>query len=521
MNTTRRHRRLFTAVVAGTLGVVAVAGGQQPVPRERAAILLPPRPVEPGDLPKVARGAPDAPSLDGTPVKMAGTAGKAPATGPAWLTGVDPNVKPAAGNVPVKAPNAVRALTPPQPMQEQPSLLTKGIDKFKGVVGLDKPPAEQVAPPPGPNVPMSATAATPFRGTASNGAPVFAGPPAYRWYGWGSVTPGANPFAPTGQYPRASAGWYSITGATPGAFPVPVMNPLRQAPADAPPAYAAAPIPGRAGMPLPTNTISSPLPPAIAPPPPQPQPQPRAMNPVGMPRPDVAPVPPIGSKLDGMTALPAPPAGSKFDPISTSVEPPRAAPPALPQPPVNVPTLAPPPGTRFAAPALQPMALPASPVSSGAPLNVSKPPALPASPAPLPVVGGDDSRWQPSTVAPLQPLPTTGGGTWAPVMTPRGPVQSGTPEPAWQPGATNTRDARPVVRAQAPDAEPQHDPYIRLIHEVCRGRAANVEVRYTGSKKLSVCFEVRGEPEATALVDDISRRPELGPFQIDFCVFVR
>ena len=28
-------------------------------------------------------------------------------------------------------------------------------------------------------------------------APVYAGPPAYRWYGWGSVTPGANPLSRT------------------------------------------------------------------------------------------------------------------------------------------------------------------------------------------------------------------------------------------------------------------------------------------------------------------------------------
>jgi hypothetical protein len=51
---------------------------------------------------------------------------------------------------------------------------------------------------------------------------VYAGPPAYRWYGYGSPTTGANPYAPTGRYPQASDTWFTQTGATPGAFPVPV-----------------------------------------------------------------------------------------------------------------------------------------------------------------------------------------------------------------------------------------------------------------------------------------------------------
>src|SRR5436190_13957 len=73
--------------------------------------------------------------------------------------------------------------------------------------------------------------------TRPNGAPVFAGPPAYRWYGWGTVTPGANQFAPAGQYPRGSANWYVITGATPGAFPVPVSNPVQNLPGTEPPTW--------------------------------------------------------------------------------------------------------------------------------------------------------------------------------------------------------------------------------------------------------------------------------------------
>ena len=60
-----------------------------------------------------------------------------------------------------------------------------------------------------------------------------------------------------------------------------------------------------------------------------------------------------------------------------------------------------------------------------------------------------------------------------------------------------------------------------VIRRVCDGRADGVDVRWTGSKKLTVCFECRTAPEARQLVKDISARPELTPFQIDFCVLVK
>src|SRR5262249_48944571 len=85
------------------------------------------------------------------------------------------------------------------------------------------------------------TAQTPFRSTSPNGQPVYAGPPAYRWYGWGSVTPGAHPYAPPGYSPKPSANWYSIAGATPGAFPVTVAESPRPAMGMEPPEYTGMP----------------------------------------------------------------------------------------------------------------------------------------------------------------------------------------------------------------------------------------------------------------------------------------
>jgi hypothetical protein len=62
-------------------------------------------------------------------------------------------------------------------------------------------------------------------GTPSNAVPTgdfpagATAPPAWKWYGYGAPTPGANPLAPTGMYPGVSGNWYSSTGATPGAVP--------------------------------------------------------------------------------------------------------------------------------------------------------------------------------------------------------------------------------------------------------------------------------------------------------------
>jgi hypothetical protein len=65
------------------------------------------------------------------------------------------------------------------------------------------------------------------------------------------------------------------------------------------------------------------------------------------------------------------------------------------------------------------------------------------------------------------------------------------------------------------------DPIVALINRLCEGRAEGVEVRWTGSKRISVCFECRNAIDAQRLVRDISARPELTPYRIDFCVLVK
>jgi hypothetical protein len=72
----------------------------------------------------------------------------------------------------------------------------------------------------------------------------YTAPPAYRWYGWGTTTPGLNIYAPDGYtYPAGSARWFVHTGATPGAFPAagpPAMT--RVSEGGEPPVYVGQPV---------------------------------------------------------------------------------------------------------------------------------------------------------------------------------------------------------------------------------------------------------------------------------------
>jgi hypothetical protein len=534
-----------------TVGAIAVLGlaasavtfaAAQPPAQERGATFKPPQVIPPGELP-IARGAaddlPSSPYLSTTPVQRSTTPARA-AGGPAWLTGADPNVVPAMGFTPNSGTSNVRTLSPAatptsqltdaSTVPSQPRLL----DRLRGIGSGDKQPTPKALPQ--QVQPEQPTANTPFRGTGANGSPVYAGPPAYRWYGWGTVTPGANPLAPAGQYPKASANWYAITGATPGAFPVQVSNsnPARMPPGTEPPTY---------GLSRSQPGMQPVVPVAVEPRPemqnqPQPAPSPQFIPP-SLERPDPARTnPPTGYKFMPAPApifvppatvpiITAPPIAKPTTvipptlpgPVTTG--PPPIAPPVVPKPdPVStlppmppVPTVVPvPTGEPKKAAVPVPTVPPAEPVK--VPLPSVEPKPLEVSPSPLPTSVTENPReehkWQPNTEQ-TPPPP----GTWRPAP---GTAPLPTQETnSWQ---TGSAQGKPVVaRAQRTDNTP--DPIATLIQRVCQGRAKDVEVRYTGTKKLQVCFEIRGAAEAQKLVGDISKRPELTAYQIDFCVLVK
>jgi hypothetical protein len=207
-----------------TLGATAVfgVGRADPLPPP-AARLLPPQPAEP--TPEARGLAPDFRPDDRVP---APSIRPVPVTGKRsnFFDGLTTSTPPAVawpGGPPQPARPTAPAVVPTSTAPPPKSFVDRTWDGVKGIVGVGSnpaPPTQPVLVQPGQQV-----------------AHVMAGPPAYRWYGWGTTTPGGNPFAPAGASPRGTATWYAQTGATPGAFPVPVVNPFRPLPGSEPPVY--------------------------------------------------------------------------------------------------------------------------------------------------------------------------------------------------------------------------------------------------------------------------------------------
>ncbi len=175
----------------------ACAAGSVVLAQEPAARLLPVRAVD----------APPAPVVRAAPPSL-GSQFQAPASVPApGITRPQPQ--------PQYQPPPTQPPVPPQP------------SLWGGVKSMFESKPTPSAPPPATQ-PSSLTGGYRPPDPLSPAKPpqgVYAGTPAYRWYGYGTPTAGANPFAPEGRYPLASDTWFTQTGATPGAFPVPVGGP--------------------------------------------------------------------------------------------------------------------------------------------------------------------------------------------------------------------------------------------------------------------------------------------------------
>ncbi|MFO0799144.1 MAG: hypothetical protein U0804_16875 [Gemmataceae bacterium] len=496
--------------VASAVSAAAAADGP------RAAALLPPRVGDAPPAAVVARGAIDDDLLATTPVVRKGSTPRsltpptaAKAAPDHWLTGVDPNLITAAATTPAKGVTPAKLTLDPRPVSALPPAaspkltappplfkagevnpLAKGAEAFKGFAMQDGSAALSLggSPPADARSPHD-----PHLGKAPNGAPVLAGPPAWRWYGYGSVTPGANAYAPSGQYPRASANWYSVTKATPGAFPVPVVNPYRTGPGTEPPSYAGiAPTPTRPTF-TPMLTDNT-LPPPVLNPAPLPPPK-LGLSPTAEP---VAAAP-----------LPLPTMPSMTAPARVSVSPPPFTPIPLPPPPaVRAPE---PVASRPATPPILPplSVMPATPAPALVPpvptvSPVSAPAVAPAlAPVSAPAAADDDVRWKSNPTHRTSPPP----GTWV------------------QPGdrlRSADEPRRPIARGQIGDeVQEPADPVETVVQAVCRGRATGIDVRHTGPLHVTVCFEARSQTDATALVRDLSARPELARYDVNFCVLVK
>ena len=464
---------------------VAVAPAQAPrsaTAPQRRAILLPPVPLPPSELPRVARAAAEELSDEPAMTPVVRPTNRTTSSGPAWLNGTtsDPNIRPA-GGVGVYRPGTILQVAGSSRPKEEPSVLAKGFDKLKGAFSngsktdrSDRSPEKM----PAGVAAVTPTANTAFRGTTATGAPVYAGPPAYRWYGWGSVTPGANPYAQTGQYPPASANWYSITGATPGAFPVPVTNPLPAGTGTEPPAYVAVPNQRIA----PATSTFTPERPA-----------------------------PLSFRSDAAMRVPPPPVDlASLEPPAETRTTPTPTISVLPEVPVNPAPVSTPMVTQAEPPIRPVMSLPPLPEQPEV-RRAETIPALPTTrPEPLPVsVTEETSNWQrkSETVAP---------GDWGPAgakpAPAKAPAEIKTPD--WQQPGMSFRGSQPIARGQIDDTRP--DPVVELIRRLCNGRAERVEASWTTSKRLTVKFVGPTASDVRRLADEIGARPEFAGIQIDF-----
>lgn len=231
----------------------ATAGDTVPAaPSARSARLLAPQLPTANDWPPIARAQADPlPPLGMTPVRKAvppptvnsGTATAAPS----WLNGTAPTdtILLATASLPASTNSAVRAANADSRRADTSAKTHDSSARWFAASA-----ARQTSTSAEANNPPQVS--TPFRATTPTGATIYAGPPAYRWYGYGAATPPAFLFHNQGQYPRASADWYHITGATPGAFPVPIpAPPLTGSPASIAVPNASVPTP----TPVPTPSL--------------------------------------------------------------------------------------------------------------------------------------------------------------------------------------------------------------------------------------------------------------------------
>ncbi len=269
MNRTHTISSFLPRLAVGVSGALAFASlpalGQN---RDPAATLLPARPAP---APLVVRGAtPDStlPSFTGDFVPSVPATGSKTSWAGAKIGVLKDSVfgKPGAPD-PKAAASDSRLLAPP------------ATNPLFG--GSAQAPPQPQAPPPG----------------------TYASPPAYRWYGWGGTTPGANPHSPTGVYPQGSANWYAQSGATPGAFPITPGFQSAEALSMEAPAYA-----GKVAsdppfvVPIPTRMPG--------------EPKPRFISGLPIPEPRIVARTPIGFAPPAMPEMPATPSVPSGAPVA-------------------------------------------------------------------------------------------------------------------------------------------------------------------------------------------------------------
>ena len=362
----------------------------------------------------------------------------------------------------------VRAATPgPEAPAPKPTAAPPAPEKRKGLMEsmfAPKAPAQPSAPAPTgeekqwwptpeeKQLMAKQAGARPTYAQPNGANGVYAGTPAYRWYGYGGPTPGANPNAPNGLYPKGSANWYSQTGATPGAFPLPTST-VQRAPSYEPPTFIHQPAQdsmAMQGQRVVANNVER------TEPTPETQPQRRT---------EFAAPATVATSTPQMPQMPLMPMGAG-QPLATSAR--QDAPRRTDDTVWSSSTTRQPQQAPIASSNTPPLTLVES---------QSKPVAAPAVP---------DTTWGPSRVPVIA----------EPSRTPTTPPQ-----------VTMSRGQAPLD--ETPDLG-------KLIRQVSFGRAEKVLVSVTGKNSLHVNLSVTQETDARDVAALISRLPELKEYAITF-----
>jgi hypothetical protein len=464
------------------IGTVSVLGAD-PVPHgfsspspARSARLLIPQPYDFPETQVIRAQADSPPPLGMTPVRRSLAAYSSPApsqpASPAWLRGVaEPeSIVPAAASLPSASPT-------PRSTLDTPSRRTHWDNISLPIVRLfSTTPPTPVSSTPAATTTHFPHAQTPFRGTNAQGATIYAGPPAYRWYGYGATTPPAFLIQSQGQYPRASADWYHITGATAGAFPVPVLAPPTTT-VEAPSPSVTSP---QSVTPPPASMGNAPTTPGVLPPPIRPTPavlQQSNAAPLTRNTEHVMPQSVISPPAPDPRALPTP--ISPLHPSSVHVSP------------ATVSTPAPHEANR-----LQPAIFPTLPPSS--PLDSYHPPLGPASPVPTP----EHSPWKPAA-------PRSGREAF-----PSSSLSNS------EPVRRDISGSFPVI-ARGQLGETPVDFTTLLLEQITAGQARHLQVRWISPTHLEIAWESSHPTDAERLVRLISAHPDLAPFHLDFRITIQ
>jgi hypothetical protein len=346
------------------------------------------------------------------------------------------------------------------------------------------------------------------KGLPNRGSPrVYAAPPAYRWYGWGTTTPGQNVYSPDGQsYPNGSARWFVRTGATPGAFPMVGPTAMtRLAGGAEPPHYVGAPsaplnhtYPG-------TNVVGevteSETPAKTVTPPPALVTTPKPTLPVVSVIPTTNPLSPeapasepVWRESSGVVpTVPVAPTPT----VGRSEAPNRPTPPAEPQPawqPARVPSV-----SVEVHPAPKVTLIPTA-ATEVEPTNPKRLPFAPQAETPAIPLPQGDPGWLPAkNFIPVDSTPLT-VSTQTPISTPTGSLAS-------------PITIKPAAAAMSDNSLIELE---RTVREACRTTATVLEIVQTKPGKLTVKFVAESEMMAGEAVKMISQMSQLKPYAVEF-----